>query len=160
MRRNQIYEMSRAELSIREAMLSLEEAGADVRLTAASNHLLAARELAAEYQDTQPPSVATFGFGLALALLRDGGRVRRRGWNGKGMWIALTRGLELRSQGGNLRGAALHRSAEIVAERGDLAPHPFQTSDHIDMRAADGTVVIGWLASQTDLLALDWEVVP
>lgn len=27
-----------------------------------------------------------------------------------------------------------------------------------DMRAADGTMVIGWLASQTDMLADDWTV--
>jgi hypothetical protein len=27
---------------------------------------------------------------------------------------------------------------------------------HIDMKAADGSLVVGWLASQTDLLAEDW----
>lgn len=27
------------------------------------------------------------------------------------------------------------------------------------MKAADGSLVIGWLASQTDMLAEDWEVV-
>ena len=30
---------------------------------------------------------------------------------------------------------------------------------HIDMKAADGTIVVGWLASQTDMLAEDWHVV-
>ena len=30
---------------------------------------------------------------------------------------------------------------------------------HIDMKAADGSIVIGWLASQTDMLADDWVVV-
>ena len=30
---------------------------------------------------------------------------------------------------------------------------------HIDMKAADGTMVIGWLASQTDMLAEDWVIV-
>jgi hypothetical protein len=30
---------------------------------------------------------------------------------------------------------------------------------HIDMVAADGSIVIGWLASQTDLLAEDYELV-
>jgi hypothetical protein len=29
----------------------------------------------------------------------------------------------------------------------------------IDMKAADGSIVIGWLASQTDMLAEDWVVV-
>ena len=27
------------------------------------------------------------------------------------------------------------------------------------MKAADGTYVVGWLASQTDMLAEDWEIV-
>jgi hypothetical protein len=27
---------------------------------------------------------------------------------------------------------------------------------HIDMRAADGTLVIGWNASQADMLSEDW----
>jgi hypothetical protein len=30
---------------------------------------------------------------------------------------------------------------------------------HIDMKAADGTYVVGWLASQTDMLAEDWKIV-
>ncbi len=30
---------------------------------------------------------------------------------------------------------------------------------HIDMKAADGTYVTGWLASQTDMLADDWNIV-
>lgn len=28
-------------------------------------------------------------FGKALEKLKDGGKVRRKGWNGKGMWIAV-----------------------------------------------------------------------
>ena len=30
---------------------------------------------------------------------------------------------------------------------------------HIDMKSADGSYVVGWLASQTDILAEDWEIV-
>jgi hypothetical protein len=30
---------------------------------------------------------------------------------------------------------------------------------HIDMKAADGSYVVGWLASQTDMLAEDWDIV-
>lgn len=98
-------------------------------------------------------------FGDAIRALKDGKRVRRLGWNGKGMWLALTDGVGLMSQSDRLRGAALHRSAEIVSEHGDLTPRPIVIAPHIDMRAADGTMVIGWLASQTDMLATDWEVV-
>ena len=35
----------------------------------------------------------------------------------------------------------------------------YTLNPHIDMRTADGTMVIGWLASQTDMLAEDWVVV-
>jgi hypothetical protein len=30
---------------------------------------------------------------------------------------------------------------------------------HIDMKSADGSIVIGWLASQTDMLSNDWAIV-
>jgi hypothetical protein len=30
---------------------------------------------------------------------------------------------------------------------------------HIDMMAADGDIVVGWLASQADMLAGDWLIV-
>lgn len=30
---------------------------------------------------------------------------------------------------------------------------------HVDMKTADNKLVIGWLASQTDMLANDWEVI-
>ena len=30
---------------------------------------------------------------------------------------------------------------------------------HIDMMSADGSYVVGWLASQTDMFAEDWEIV-
>ena len=29
------------------------------------------------------------GIGWAVKQMQDGGRVRRRGWNGKGMWLAI-----------------------------------------------------------------------
>ena len=32
-------------------------------------------------------------------------------------------------------------------------------TEYICMKAADGSVVNGWLASQTDMLALDWVLV-
>lgn len=97
--------------------------------------------------------------GQAVEALKNGHRVRRAGWNGKGMWLALTAGLELQTGSPALRGAALHRAAEVVSEAGTMDKRTFRTGDHIDMRAADGTLVIGWLASQTDMLATDWEIV-
>lgn len=89
-------------------------------------------------------------FGQALEALKAGQRVARSGWNGKGMWLALQPGSTIppdQARGGAAKGRADEGATEIV-----ILPH-------IDMRAADGSVVVGWLASQTDMLADDWNVV-
>lgn len=88
-------------------------------------------------------------FGQAIELLKTGHRVARAGWNGKGMWIAYTPGSEFAPEFAKAGHAAAHRTAEEPNEPVRLLPH-------IDMRAADGSMVIGWLASQTDMLADDW----
>lgn len=101
----------------------------------------------------------TYDFGHALFLLKQGARVSRAGWNGKGMWIALTPGSSFPSEKAKV-GAPTHRRDELL---GDLRPSddPLMINclPHIDMRSADGDMVIGWLASQTDMLARDWGVV-
>ena len=68
-------------------------------------------------------------FGTALAALKDGVRITRNGWNGKGMWLALQTPDE----------------------------HSKMTLPYIYMRTAQGDMV-PWLASQTDILSNDWEV--
>lgn len=89
-------------------------------------------------------------FGLAIEAMKKGHRVARAGWNGKGMWLAMQPGSVItpaQARGGAAKGRADEGAAEIV-----ILPH-------IDMRAADGSVVVGWLASQTDMLSDDWQVV-
>lgn len=68
-----------------------------------------------------------FDFGMALDSLRDGRRVARKGWNGKGQWIALQRPDE----------------------------HSKMSLPYLYIRTVSGDLV-PWLASQTDLLAQDW----
>lgn len=103
------------------------------------------------------PSVSPatgLSFGHALVALKAGLRVRRSGWNGKGMWLALTPGAAIDAEDNRtaLRGTAkTYYEAEGVRR--------LVIGAHIDMRAADGSLVIGWLASQTDMLADDWEIV-
>lgn len=75
-------------------------------------------------------------FGLALEALKKGQKVARKGWNGKGMWLSLV------PQGE-------YTVAETDADR--LLPW-------IGMKTADNKFV-PWLASQTDVLAEDWEIV-
>jgi hypothetical protein len=94
-------------------------------------------------------------FGAALLLLRCGAKVARAGWNGKAMWIALTPGSVIDKDQARA-GAAKHLAESLP----DNALPAIIIGAHIDMRAADGSLVIGWLASQTDMLAEDWQVVP
>jgi uncharacterized protein DUF2829 len=75
-------------------------------------------------------------FGEALVLLKGGGCVCRQGWNGKGMWLVLVR-------------AESWTSIESATVNANRLPW-------IGMKTADGGFV-PWLASQTDVLAEDWD---
>ncbi len=104
-------------------------------------------------------------FGEALAALKRGVRVARAGWNGKGMWISFVApdpGIDapeaepadgyytVNLDVGNIecpgRDLLTARSSRVR-----LLPW-------IGMKTADDGFV-PWLASQTDILAEDWEIV-
>lgn len=90
-------------------------------------------------------------FGLALEALKQGHRVARRGWNGKGMFLFLL-------TGGTVPKSAIHdpKLREIIDSKteGDT----FDALPTIRMWTADNKVLTGWLASQTDMLSDDWEI--
>lgn len=69
-------------------------------------------------------------FGSALNCLKRGQKVGRKGWNGKNMWLAL--------------------------QTPDA--HSKMTLPYIYMYTAQGDLV-PWLASQSDMLSTDWEIV-
>ena len=83
-------------------------------------------------------------FGQAIEAMKQGERVARSGWNGKGMFLFLAENIEFTTK------ADLSECKELS---GDL------TLDSIVMKTADNRFVVGWLASQTDMLANDWAVV-
>ena len=87
-------------------------------------------------------------FGMALIALKKGDCVAREGWNGKGMFLTLQPGSEV--EGENMRNEGAKNYFEGCKCK--ICPH-------IDMKAADDTYVVGWLASQTDMLAEDWVIV-
>jgi hypothetical protein len=84
-------------------------------------------------------------FSYALDHLKDGLTLYRRNWNGENMFIFLVPGSHFQVNRHPLLG--------IFPEGTEIDYHA-----HIDMRTSDGTIV-PWVASQTDLLADDWEVV-
>lgn len=92
-------------------------------------------------------------FGMALEALKKGCKVARRGWNGKGMWLSLS----------GKTAAIAHvcaddfwspHNAEFARQLGGFAP----VLPAITMKTATGEILMGWLASQTDMLAEDWEI--
>lgn len=92
-------------------------------------------------------------FGDALVMLEAGKRVARAGWNGKGMWLSLS-GDGVR----NIPAAAFWsaNNADFAASQPDgTAP----VLPCITMKTAEGSILMGWLASQSDMLAKDWQVV-
>lgn len=97
-------------------------------------------------------------FGEALAALDNGKFVARKGWNGKGMFIYKVEASDLTYE--QLCGRC--KDAIDFVHSKDDAMHSNQETvhinAHIDMKAADGSIVIGWLASQTDMQAEDWVI--
>ena len=84
-------------------------------------------------------------YSQALDLVKQGVRVQRIGWNGKGMFIFLVPGSTF----------TVNREPllSILGEGTSVNYH-----GHIDMKTADG-MIVPWLCSQTDALANDWQVV-
>jgi len=83
-------------------------------------------------------------FGWAIAMLKQGKKVRRAGWNGKGMWLVYIP--PFRVEEPNERTKA-HGITEA-----------FYCGGYIVMWTAQGIWQPGWLASQPDILAEDWEI--
>ena len=78
-------------------------------------------------------------FGQALELLKDGKKLCRKGWNGKGIYIELQRPDE-------------HSKMTL--------PYIYIVTNSLITDNPDAPKgVVPWLASQTDLLAEDWELI-
>ena len=89
-------------------------------------------------------------FGEALQLLEDGCKVSRSGWNGKGMYITLQKGYP--------DGIPVNRNTAMATGLPEGTECKFLP--YIMMKTADeGNVFVPWLASQTDILSLDWDMV-
>ncbi|BAQ16927.1 DUF2829 domain-containing protein [Methyloceanibacter caenitepidi] len=84
-------------------------------------------------------------FSDALAAVKRGHRIARKGWNGKGMYVFLVPGSVFKVNREPL--------LSMLGEGTQVTYHA-----HLVMRTADGTIV-PWLASQSDLLDEDWELV-
>lgn len=90
-------------------------------------------------------TVSSIGsFGWALEHMKCGKRVMRAGWNAKGMWLRLVHSDDVHT-------CSDFWGEEVNADAPCLLPW-------IGMKTADYRFV-PWVASQTDMLAEDWEIV-
>ncbi|MFC6790612.1 DUF2829 domain-containing protein [Methylobacterium komagatae] len=109
------------------------------------------------FEANYAPALADGGsglsFGVALIALKAGERVCRAGWNGKGMWLALSGPLEGREIA--FENFWSKPCSEFARRNGGSAT----VLPCINMKTASGEILMGWLASQTDMLADDWMVV-
>lgn len=83
-------------------------------------------------------------FGSAIMNMKAGHKVARKGWNGNGMFLFLADNIDFDT------------TADLTCVKdlkGDL------TCPSIVMKTANDKFVVGWLASQTDMLAEDWKIV-
>lgn len=79
-------------------------------------------------------------FGEALEIIKNGGRATRKGWNGKDQYIELATNIS------------------YIGAYNDIfnAEHEDIGNAAIAFVGTRGTQ-LGWLASQADMLAEDWE---
>lgn len=95
-------------------------------------------------------------FGLALEALKRGHRVARAGWNGKGMWLSLS-GVANMTRDVPAENFWSEHNASYAAEQPERMAKVLPC---ITMKTATGEILMGWLASQTDMLADDWSILP
>ena len=81
-------------------------------------------------------------FGKALEQIKQGKKVRRKGWNGKNQFIELATGISYK----NLNNEIINVEHETIG------------NNAIAFVGTSG-VQLGWLASQADMLSEDWEVI-
>ena len=81
-------------------------------------------------------------FGKAIQLLKEGKRVQRQGWNGKNQYIELATNISYK----NVKGEIINAEHDAIGNKA------------IAFVGTSG-VQLGWLASQADMLAEDWQEV-
>ena len=82
-------------------------------------------------------------FGKALEAIKNGKKAKRKGWNGKEQYVVMA------------------YMKECVTEFGPIITNPQHTNigNKFLMFVGTSGYQCGWLASQADMLADDWEIV-
>lgn len=98
-----------------------------------------------------------YKFGVALEAARMGCKIWRNGWNGKGQFVVYMPGLQLPPHSSQGPGAKVNdRTAKWIG-----ADTPLDCQPYFAMYVPDvNKWCPGWLASQSDMLAVDWVIDP
>ena len=91
------------------------------------------------HDDLMP--LASGSFGWAIACMKHGHKLCRRGWNGKSQYIELAKNISYRN-----------------ADGGIINPNHENIGNKAIAFVGTSGVQLGWLASQADMLADDWEM--
>ena len=91
-------------------------------------------------------------FGVALQVLKKGGRCAREGWNGKGQYIYMTKG-------SNVTCRYLKEDTRKMIINSFDKDDSVEIMPRIDMKNAQNQLIIGWAPTQTDMLSNDWYIV-
>jgi len=115
--------------------------------------------------DNEQLRMGEFGsFGQALKSLKFGFLVTRKGWNGKGMFIFMRPAdqLPIEFVAKDIRSlppaVKQYYAQDLRYESEKPEEDTVKFTAYLCMKAADGTIVNGWLASQTDMLSEDWMI--
>lgn len=113
-----------------------------------------------KFKDREDWEIATgLDFGWAICALKAGKLVTRAGWNGKGMFLFLRPGDTLTYDIVEKAKSLPQSLKDWALDQGHKADKTtFDFTAYICMKAADGSIVNGWLASQTDMLSEDWQL--
>lgn len=101
----------------------------------------------------QPTDALSFGH--ALVALKEGKKVARAGWNGKGQFVVLMPELYLPPYNSQEPGAKVNdRTAKHIGK--DV---PLDSQPYFALKNAQGQWQPGWVPSTSDALANDWQIV-
>ena len=86
-------------------------------------------------------------FGQAIEALKQGSKLRRTGWNGKGMFVAFQKGYP----------DGIHCNKQTAEAWGLSEGDLFKVNPYMQIKNVDGSHAM-WVPSIGDILAEDWEI--
>lgn len=98
-------------------------------------------------------------FGLALEAAKQGKLIARQGWNGKGMFVFVRPSDELRVDFIVDKVKSLPGEVKSFFEKHFMPETAVKLTEYLCLKAADGSIMNGWIPNTLDLFAEDWGIV-